>query len=72
MQLLEIKRILKKNGRYLKMLEEYDMTGHLPTEKIRRSFTIRRETYSRLKAASIKKKKPMSSLLDEIVKNKLQ
>jgi len=52
----EIRRIMKENEKYAKMLEEYDRTGHLPLEKIRRSFTIKRMSYNKLKEFSKKKK----------------
>lgn len=67
MQFQEIKRIMKENEKYLKMLEEYDRTGHLPTEKIRRSFTLQRGAYQKLKATPSKKRKSMSSLLEELI-----
>ena len=63
----EIKRIMKKNEKWAKMLEEYDLTGHLPIEKVRRSFTLRRMTMSKLKELSEKTGKSMSSLIDSMV-----
>ncbi len=61
------KRILKKYDKYAKMLEEYDNTGILPLKKIRRSFTIKHMSYSKLKELSKSKKKSMSDLLDELI-----
>ena len=62
-----IERIMKENEKYAQMLEEYDKTGHLPMEKIRRSFTLRRDTIKRLKELSKQKGKSMSSLIDMLV-----
>ena len=53
----EIRKIMKENGKYTKMLEEYDKTGKLPLEKIRRSFTLKRMTINKLKLASKKNRK---------------
>jgi len=66
MRLQEIKRIMKENRKFLNMLEEYDRTGHLPTEKIRRSFTIKRSTLQKLKRLSKDTCKPMSSVIDSL------
>jgi hypothetical protein len=63
----DIKRIMKENERYFSMLEEYDRTGHLPTEKVRRSFTLRRMTVKKLKEMSDKSKKSMSDIIDDLV-----
>ena len=63
----DIKRIMKENERYFRMLEEYDQTGHLPTEKVRRSFTLRRMTVRKLKEMSGRSKKSMSDIIDELV-----
>ena len=71
MRLQEIKKIMKENEKYLNMLEEYDRTGHLPIEKIRRSFTLKRMSYNKLKQASQKEGKSMSSLLEELIEKGL-
>jgi len=71
MRLQEIKRIMKENKKYADMLEEYDRTGHLPIEKIRRSFTLKRMSYNKLKQASSVQGKPMSQILDEIIEKGL-
>ena len=55
---------MKENEKYANMLEEYDRTGEFPLDKVRRSFTLRKATMSRLKAASKKQGKSMSSLID--------
>ena len=62
-----IERIMKENEKYARMLEEYDRTGHLPTEKVRRSFTLRRMTVQRLRELSKKTGKSMSDIIDELV-----
>ena len=67
----EIRRIMKENGKYAKMLEEYDRTGEFPLEKVRRSFTLKRMTVNRLKEASRKTGNSMSGIIDELVDDKL-
>ena len=64
MRLRDIERIMKENEKYAKMLEEYDRTGVLPFEKIRRSFTIRRSTLDALKKESKRTGKSMSDIID--------
>lgn len=71
MRLREIERIMKENEKYAKMLEEYDRTGKLPFDKIRRSFTIRHSTFQTLKNQSKKTGKSMSDILDELVEREL-
>ncbi len=63
----ELRRIVKENEKYANMLEEYDRTGEFPLDKVRRSFTLRKATMSRLKAASKRTGKSMSSLIDKVV-----
>lgn len=63
----DIKRIMKENKKYLDMLEEYDRTGHLPTEKIRRSFTLKRMYFNKLKETSSKRGRPMSQIIEELI-----
>ncbi len=67
MLLRKIERIMKENEKYARMLEEYDRTGHLPIEKVRRSFTLRRMTVRKLRDLSRKTNKSMSGLIDELV-----
>lgn len=71
MRLKDIERIMKKNEKYAKMLEEFDRTGKLPLDKIRRSFTIRNSTFNALKSESKRTGKSMSDILDEIVEKEL-
>ena len=68
----EIRRIMKENEKYTKMLEEYDRTGHLPIEKIRRSFTLKRMSYDKLKKASKEMGKSMSDIIDDIIDKNLK
>lgn len=63
----DIKRIMKENKVYLDMLEEYDRTGHLPVEKLRRSFTLKRMTVKKLKELSRRTGKSMSGIIDGMV-----
>ncbi len=65
----DIERIVKENEKYAKMLEEYDRTGHLPIEKIRRSFTLKRMTVKKLKEMAKATGKSMSGLLDNLVES---
>ena len=69
MRFQEIKRIMKENDKYARMLEEFDSTGHLPIERIRRSFTIKRMSYQKLKELSKRKGKPMSRILDDLLES---
>jgi hypothetical protein len=66
MRLREIERIMKEKEKYAKMLEEYDRTGVLAIDKIRRSFTIRNSTFAALKTHSKSIGKPMSDIIDEL------
>jgi hypothetical protein len=68
----ETRRIIEENSKYTDMLAEYDRTGHLPIEKVRRSFTLKRSTMTRLKAASKKTGKSMSGLIDALVEKDLK
>ncbi len=67
----EIRRIMKENDKYAKMLEDYDRTGEFPLDKIRRSFTLKRINIKRLKKKSEKTKKSMSDILDELIEREL-
>lgn len=58
---------MKENEKYANMLEEYDRTGKFPLEKIRRSFTLRRMTFDRLKEESKKTGRSMSDIIDGLV-----
>ena len=67
MRLQEIKRIMKENEGYAKLLEDYDRTGKFPLRKIRRSFTLRQKTIDMLKKESKRRKESMSGIIDEII-----
>jgi hypothetical protein len=68
----EIERIMKENEKYAQMLEEFDRTGVLAIDKIRRSFTIRNSTFSALKKQSKATGKSMSGIIDELVEKCLR
>ena len=68
----EIERIMKEKEKYAQMLEEFDRTGILAIDKIRRSFTIRNSTFAALKSHSKSTGRPMSSLIDDIVEKCLR
>jgi len=63
----EIRRIMKENEKYANMLEEYDRTGEFPLDKVRRSFTLRKMTMSKLRRTSEKTGKSMSAIIDNVV-----
>ncbi len=62
-----IKRIMKENEKYAKILAYYDETGVFQLEKVKRSFTLRKSTMSKLKELSKKKRKSMSAVVDSLV-----
>ena len=63
----DIRRIMKEDKRFTDMLEEYDRTGEFPLDKVRRSFTLRKMTMSKLKRVSGKTGKSMSAIIDNVV-----
>ena len=63
----DIRRIMKENEKYLRVLEEYDRTGKFPLEKLRRNFTLKRMTMDKLKRLSRESGKSMSSIIDSMV-----
>jgi hypothetical protein len=63
----EIRKTMKENEKFVRMLEEYDRTGKPPWGKIRRSFTLKRITVEKLKEASEKTGKSMSDIIDKLV-----
>jgi len=65
----DIKRILKENEKYFKILEDFDRTGKFGLDKIRRSFTIKQMNYEKLKKLSKQKKINMSEILDNTIEN---
>lgn len=71
MRFREIEKIMKKNEKYAKILEEYDRTGVFPLQKVRRSFTLKHMTINKLKSHSERTGKSMSDILDDLVEGKL-
>jgi len=71
MRFREIEKIMKKNEKYAKILEEYDRTGVFPLDKVRRSFTLTHMTINKLKSHSKRTGKSMSDILDDLVEGKL-
>ncbi len=71
MRLKEIERIMRENKKYTDILEEYDRTGKFPLDKIRRSFTLKRMNFDKLKKTSDKKGESMSDLLDVLIDRNL-
>jgi len=58
---------MKEKEKYAQMLEEFDRTGVLAIDKIRRSFTIRNSTFAALKSQSKMTGRPMSDIIDGLV-----
>ena len=71
MRLKDIERIMRENKKYTDMLEEYDRTGKFPLEKIRRSFTLKRMNFDKLKKTSKDKGESMSDMLDDLIDKNL-
>ena len=71
MQSKDIKDLIKENMRYTRMLEEYDKKREFPLDKTRRNFTIKKETYWKLKDVSKKTGKSMSDILDDVIEKSL-
>ena len=65
----ETRRIMRENKRYADMLEEFDRTGKLPLEKVRRSFTLKRATMKKLRKISRKSGKSMSGMIEALVES---
>lgn len=63
----EIRQVLEENMKYTRMLEEYDKTRELGLDKIRRSFTLKKGSYRKLKTMSKSTGKPMSAILDQLI-----
>ena len=63
----EIERIMKENEKWLNMLEEYDRTGKLPLERVRRSFTLKRMNYDKLRRIARERNEKMSRILDRLI-----
>ena len=63
----EALRIIAGNEPYKKILAEYDKTHEFALDKIRRSFTIEKRTYWKLKQMAKEKGTSMSALIDGLV-----
>ena len=59
--------ILKRYKRFFDAFEKFDRTGEFPLEKIRRSFTITRGSYHKLKAEAARRRISMSELIDRMI-----
>lgn len=66
----EISQVIKENMKYTKMLEEYDNSREFALDRIRRSFTIKKSTYRKLKQLSESSGKPMTAIIDELVESR--
>lgn len=71
MRFREIEKIMRKNEKYAKILEEYDKTGVFTLQKVRRSFTLKYMTINKLKSHSKRTGKSMSDILNDLVEGKL-
>jgi hypothetical protein len=63
----DAERILVKYRKYFNAFEEFDRTGKFSLEKVRRSFTIQRGNYQKLKKEAARKNTSMSELLDRFI-----
>ena len=63
----EIKDMLEENDKYNKIFERYDHTREFDLEKTRRSFTIKKSTYRKLKELSKNQDKPLSKIIDTLI-----
>ncbi|MBU2104257.1 MAG: ribbon-helix-helix protein, CopG family [Nanoarchaeota archaeon] len=68
MQLSKIKKILKENKEAFEILENYDKTHELPFQRKRIDITLSVETISKLKKLREKTGKPISHIIEEIVR----
>lgn len=71
MQWKEIERILDRDTEWALILEEYDKTGILLTERVRCDFTLSAGSIARLKEESERTGKKPSRILDEFIKSRL-
>ena len=63
----EIRDMLRENEKYNKIFERYDETREFDLDKIRRSFTLRKSSYRKLKELSKTRGKPMSGIMDALI-----
>jgi predicted DNA-binding ribbon-helix-helix protein len=63
----EIRELIEENREHISMFERYDETREFDLDRVRRSFTIRKSTYGKLKSMAAREGLPMSRLLDRLV-----
>lgn len=63
----DIRRIIRENKEHLDLFERYDETRVFDLDRIRRSFTLRRDVYRKLKDLSESTGKPMGRILDDLL-----
>lgn len=68
----DIKMFMERHKEDLETFERYDRTREFDLDKVRRSFTLRRDTYNQLKEASRATGKPMSQIIEKLVKGRLK
>jgi len=61
----EIKKILKKHKKSFEILENYDKTGELPTQRKRIYITLSVATINKLKKLREKTGRPISRIIEE-------
>jgi len=63
-----INKILKENKKTFEMLENYDKTRELPFQRKRIDITLSIETLNKLKKVKEKTGKPISQIIDKLVR----
>lgn len=63
----EIKGLIEENMKHIRMFERYDETREFDWDRVRRSFTIKKSTYRKLKSMAENNHTPMSRIVDELV-----
>lgn len=63
----DVENVIKKHMKYTRMFEEYDRMREFALDRIRRSFTIRKDTYWKLKKTSEARGTSMSKLIDDAI-----
>jgi len=63
-----INKILKENKKTFEMLENYDKTRELPFQRKRIDITLSIETLNKLKKVKEKTGKPISKIIDKLVR----
>jgi hypothetical protein len=67
MQSKEIKQVLAENDKYNLILARYDETREFDLDRTRKSFTLKKSSYRKLKNHSKQKGMPMSRILDSLI-----